>query len=275
MYGGRHNQFIRGNGSNIPIYGNIGSMPSESESAMFQRNENRFTEGDLFQDAQSTEAPVQKASIYGNQINQRENNRRGSLRRSRFTADTNEFPSQRESTLRFEFERETNGHSNENASTKQKKQKSGEWAPPTKSILDWETSYQLPTDGLSYGLNESKSTQIVSDQNNLNQWVFVFGFPPSKATETLRIFSNFGKIIEKKSGEGNWMLFKYSTALEAKKAKMNGNFYRLSDGRTFVSTRDTDLAFLQTLRVDETEQNNAFHGRNRNETLTEPQTQAK
>jgi hypothetical protein len=87
--------------------------------------------------------------------------------------------------------------------------------------LAFSSVYQLPTESdrpnaQASGIRED----AFSETNNVSnpEWVTVFGFPPSKASFIINQFSQYGKILDHKMGEGNWVHIAYETKFEAEKA---------------------------------------------------------
>ncbi|XP_011402654.1 PREDICTED: nucleoporin NUP53-like [Amphimedon queenslandica] len=65
-----------------------------------------------------------------------------------------------------------------------------------------------------------------SEYNTSDQWVTVFGFPPSAGSFILEQFSQYGTILKHEMRDGNWIHLQYQTSLQAKKAlSKNGKIY--------------------------------------------------
>lgn len=52
----------------------------------------------------------------------------------------------------------------------------------------------------------------------LRDRVVVFGLPADSVQNVLRKFQEFGDIVDYHVGQGNWMIIRYATALQAEKA---------------------------------------------------------
>jgi nuclear pore complex protein Nup53 len=61
-------------------------------------------------------------------------------------------------------------------------------------------------------------TTVVVGEDDEN-WITIFGFPPSSATYFLKVFQEFGDVIRHEMPAGtNWMHLQYETRLQAHKA---------------------------------------------------------
>lgn len=105
--------------------------------------------------------------------------------------------------------------------------------PRRRKKLVFSSVHQLPTEtetiydrsnALASGIREDAFSGISNVSNA--EWITVFGFPPSKASFIINQFSQYGKILDHKMGEGNWMHIAYETKFEAEKAlSKNGKMF--------------------------------------------------
>ncbi|KAK6638506.1 hypothetical protein RUM43_006773 [Polyplax serrata] len=113
--------------------------------------------------------------------------------------------------------------------------------PPILGLFDTINSPPLGNDSQSNNVQQyvsfaskqyadSRTSPIKSLDVTENNWVTVFGYPPSASSFILSQLSHCGNIIATRSpAKGNWMHIQYSSKLEARRALTN-------NGKVFAST---------------------------------------
>lgn len=127
-------------------------------------------------------------------------------------------------------------------------------APPTVSLLDSRDFMTSPmftrtemARNHTLGLRQRKAPVPSTDE--WAEWMIVFGFPPEAESAVVREFQAFGRIVEQKQGQGNWLLLRYATPLQAEKALACGNGLRLLNGHVIVGTRKLDARSAQEVTI--------------------------
>ncbi|KAG5190241.1 hypothetical protein JKP88DRAFT_286064 [Tribonema minus] len=128
-------------------------------------------------------------------------------------------------------------------------------APPTMSLLDsgaraepWSAAQEA-----SFGLRRRRAGDdlLARSAEDWARWVMVYGMPAGCVAEVVDHFRVYGQVVENRVGQGNWVLLRYATVLQARKALASGNHARISGGRIMVGTSAIDAAAAAQLVVDD------------------------